>query len=95
MRKPLALLSLLAATLALAAPQAPDLVIVNARVFTGVDSQPWAEAIAVAGERISHVGTTADIRARAGATTRVVDAEGRLVIPGINDAHVHIGAWPP
>jgi cytosine/adenosine deaminase-related metal-dependent hydrolase len=42
-----------------------------------------------------HVGTTADIRARAGATTRVVDAEGRLVIPGINDAHVHIGAWPP
>jgi predicted amidohydrolase YtcJ len=95
MRTPLALLLLLAATLALAAPQAPDLVIVNARVFTGVDSQPWAEAIAVAGERISHVGTTADIRARAGATTRVVDAEGRLVIPGINDAHVHIGAMPP
>jgi predicted amidohydrolase YtcJ len=95
MRNPLALLLLLAATLALAAPQAPDLVIVNARVFTGAESQPWAEAIAVAGERISQVGTTAEIRAGAGATTRVIDAEGRLVVPGINDAHVHVGAMPP
>jgi predicted amidohydrolase YtcJ len=95
MRTPLGLLPLLAATLALTAPQAPDLVIVNARVFTGAESQPWAEAIAVTGERISQVGTTAEIRAGAGATTRVIDAEGRLVIPGINDAHVHIGAMPP
>jgi predicted amidohydrolase YtcJ len=88
-------LLLLVATLALAAPQAPDLLILNARVFTGVEGNPWAEAVAVTGERIARVGTTADLRGLAGATTRVVDAEGRLVIPGINDAHVHIGALPP
>ena len=43
------------------------------------------------GERISAVGTTAEIRALAGARTRVVDLAGRTVIPGINDAHMHPG----
>jgi predicted amidohydrolase YtcJ len=74
--------------------QRPDLVFVNGRVFTGVPDQPWAEALAITGERLSAVGRNDAVRASAGAATRVVDLRGRLVIPGINDAHVHPGAAP-
>jgi predicted amidohydrolase YtcJ/endonuclease/exonuclease/phosphatase family metal-dependent hydrolase len=80
---------------ALTAPstsQQPDLAIVNARVFTGDAAQPWAEAISIRTNRIEAVGTTAAIKA-AGAA-RVIDAGGRLLIPGINDAHTHPGAAP-
>jgi predicted amidohydrolase YtcJ len=73
----------------------PTLAIVNARVFTGVAAAPWAEALTVVRERIGTVGTNAAVRALAGSSTRVVDAGGRLVIPGINDAHVHVGTEPP
>jgi predicted amidohydrolase YtcJ len=76
-------------------PPAPDLVIHNARVFTAVDSQPWVEAVAITGDRITAVGANEAIRKTAGAATRLIDAAGRLVIPGINDAHVHVGAGPP
>lgn len=75
-------------------PSHPNLVIVNARVFTGDSAVPWAEGISVSGDRIARVGSTADVRATAGTNTRVVDANGRLLIPGINDAHTHPGAMP-
>jgi predicted amidohydrolase YtcJ len=85
-----------AAVLALQAQVAPaDLVILNARVFTGVTAAPWAEALSVRGERIVAVGASTAIREQAGAAARVIDAGGRLVIPGINDAHAHPGAAPP
>src|SRR4029453_8389961 len=77
-----------------AQPMEPTIVIVNARVFTAVEAQPWAEAIAISGDKIAQVGTTAGVKPLAGAATRVIDAAGRLVIPGINDAHVHLGAMP-
>jgi predicted amidohydrolase YtcJ len=73
----------------------PDMVIYNARVFTAVTAQPWAEAVAITGDRITAVGATDAIRKAAGPTTRLIDAAGGLVIPGINDAHVHVGARPP
>jgi predicted amidohydrolase YtcJ/endonuclease/exonuclease/phosphatase family metal-dependent hydrolase len=73
------------------APQA-DLAIVNARVFTGDAARPWAEAISIRTNRIEAVGTTAAIKA-AGAA-RVIDGGGRLLIPGLNDAHAHPGAMP-
>lgn len=76
-------------------PAAADIAIVNGRVFTGVPSAPWAEALRVQGERITEVGTTAEVRAKAQASTQIIDAGGRLVIPGINDAHTHPGATPP
>ena len=72
-------------------PQA-DLAIVNARVYTGTAAQPWAEAISIRANRIDGVGTSAAIKT-AGAA-RVIDAGGRLLIPGINDAHAHPGAAP-
>ncbi len=67
-----------------------DLVIVNAKVWTGVPGAREAEAIAVTGEVISAIGTTADVRKQAGEKTRVIDAGGRRVIPGIIDTHIHI-----
>src|SRR5689334_5685445 len=84
--------ALLALTLAVPQAAPPDLAIVNARVFTGVAAQPWAEAISIRANRIEAVGTTAAIKA-AGAA-RVIDAGGKLLIPGINDAHAHPGARP-
>ena len=76
-------------------PPAPTLAIVNGKVFTGVSAAPWAEALTIVGDRIGVVGTTASVRQLADASTRVIDARGRVVIPGINDAHMHIGALPP
>lgn len=70
---------------------APSIVLVSGRVFTGDTARPWAEAVAIEGNRISAVGTNAQIRALADDKTQVIDAGGRLVIPGINDAHMHPG----
>ena len=69
-----------------------DLAIVNARVYTGDPARPWAEAVSIRTNRIEAVGTTAALKA-AGAA-RIIDAGGRLLIPGINDAHAHPGAAP-
>jgi hypothetical protein len=65
------------------------LTVVNARVWTGDTARPWADALAVAGDRIAAVGTTADIRRLAPAGTRIIDAHGALVTPGFTDSHVH------
>jgi len=85
------------AALAIAAPQArqtsalpADLVLINGRVYTVDGAKPWAEAVAIRGDRIVAVGTTAQVRALAGARTRVIDLGGRFVTPGFNDGHVHV-----
>jgi predicted amidohydrolase YtcJ len=72
----------------------PSLLVLNARIFTGVPATPWAEAVSIVGDRIGAVGTTDDVRKLAGPGTRLIDAAAQLVIPGINDAHVHITAEP-
>jgi len=68
---------------------APDLIILNAAIHTMDEARPVAEAVAILGHRIASVGTTAETRALAGARTRVIDAAGKVVFPGFNDAHVH------
>ena len=87
---PLALALSLAA--AAAAAQPADLVLMNGRVYTLDASRPWAEGLAIAGDRIAAVGTTAEMRKRAGPRTRIIDLEGAFVSPGFNDAHVHMDA---
>jgi predicted amidohydrolase YtcJ len=71
------------------AAEAADLLIVNGRVFTADAAGTTAEAIAVRGNTIVRVGSTAEVSAFRGASTRVVDARGGSIIPGLNDTHVH------
>jgi predicted amidohydrolase YtcJ len=61
----------------------------NAQVYTMHDAQPTAQAVAVRGNRIVLVGTSAAALALRGAGTRVVDAQGGTLVPGIQDAHGH------
>jgi predicted amidohydrolase YtcJ len=68
-------------------PSNASLAIVNARVWTGDASRPWAEAIAINGDTIVAVGSSAEVR-KLGAQ-RVVDAKGGMVTPGFIDSHVH------
>ena len=73
-----------------AAPSGPvTLAVVNARVWTGDPRRPWADGLAVRGDRIAAVGSSAEIRKMTGGTTRVVDARGQMLVPGFIDAHVH------
>jgi predicted amidohydrolase YtcJ len=83
------LATLLVALAAAAFSQSADTVLVNGKILT-VDSQsPVREAIAIRGGRILAVGTTADIRKLAGPSTRSIDLQGRTVIPGLIDSHLH------
>jgi predicted amidohydrolase YtcJ len=89
---PVFLLSLL-----FAAPQAvgqqspPDLILYNGKVFTSAAAHPYAQALAIRGERIVAVGDDGDVRKLSGSQTRQIDLAGHTVIPGINDAHNHLG----
>ena len=66
-----------------------DTVVVNARIYTVNSQQPWAEGLAVGGDKILAVGSAKDIAAYRGLSTKVIDAGGRLVLPGFTDAHIH------
>jgi len=84
-------LGLLLSSIAVSAQSKPtaDLIVSNANVWTVDDKLPRAQAIAIIGERIVAVGSQADVQGWRGASTRVIDAGGKLVLPGFNDAHVH------
>jgi len=66
-----------------------DLIIINATVRTMDARQPSVEAVAILGNRIGAVGSTNEMKRLAGSSTRVIDAQRALVLPGFNDAHVH------
>ena len=67
-----------------------ELVIHNARITTLDQANPLASALAVIGGRISAIGADADVMPLVGETTRVVDADGRRLIPGLIDSHLHV-----
>ncbi len=67
-----------------------DIIIRNGKVLTMDDANPRAEALAIAGNKIVAVGSEADVAALSGPATRVIDAGGGTVLPGFNEAHLHI-----
>jgi len=67
-----------------------DLILHNAKIVTLDESAPEVEAIAIKGDRILALGTNAEIKALANASTKSVDLGGALTIPGIIDAHAHL-----
>jgi predicted amidohydrolase YtcJ len=90
MNNSIACLFLLLPMFATAQPKpAADLLITNAKVWTVDKAHPTAQAVAVLGDRIVAVGTNTEVEAWHGPATRVIDAGGKLLLPGFNDAHVH------
>lgn len=93
LRALLALVSVLSFTQisnATAKNQAPaDLILHNGRIWTVDDRQPLARALAVKGDRIVKVGSDRQVLTLKGESTRIVDLDGKLVLPGFNDAHTH------
>jgi hypothetical protein len=89
MLRVLAVLFLFCPVVLAQARPAADLIITNAKVYTVDKNQPRAEAVAIIGERIVAVGTSAEIDAWRGASTKVIDAGGKMMLPGFNDSHVH------
>jgi len=66
-----------------------DLALLNGKVWTGDPGRPWAEAVAVRGDKIFAVGTTVDVRKLASSAANLVDLGGALVLPGFIDSHTH------
>jgi predicted amidohydrolase YtcJ len=88
----LKVLSVLGTTACVSAPVTDTsitLAVVNARAWTGDPRRPWADGIAVSGERIAAVGSSAEIRKLAGVGARVIDARGMMLVPGFIDSHIH------
>ena len=73
----------------LAAGSEPVTVYVNGHIFTAEPQAPYAQALAVRGEQILAVGSRASVTAAAGTDARVVDLQGRFLMPGMIDAHAH------
>jgi len=67
-----------------------DMVAVNGKIYTVNAAQPWAEAVAVSGDKIVYVGNDAGAAAFVGDDTDKIDLKGRMVLPGFVESHIHI-----
>jgi len=83
------LLSICSPVLSAQTRPAADLIISNAKIWTVDKTRPTAQAVAVLGDRIVAVGSSSEVDAWRGPSTRMIDAGGHLLLPGFNDAHVH------
>lgn len=72
----------------------PDFVLYNGKIFTSNAAHPYVQALAIRGDRITATGGSAKIKSLAGPRTKEIDLGGRTVIPGINDAHLHLDIHP-
>ncbi|HVW68599.1 MAG TPA: amidohydrolase [Steroidobacteraceae bacterium] len=66
-----------------------EVALVNGRIYTVDERQPWAEAVAIRAGRFIAVGSTAEIQRHVGPSTRVADLGGRFAMPGVYDMHTH------
>ena len=71
---------------------AADLVLENGSIYTVDNARSWAQAVAVRGGRFVYVGTDAVVQDLKGPNTRVIDLDGRMVLPGLFDVHIHAAA---
>jgi predicted amidohydrolase YtcJ len=69
--------------------QSADTIVHHAKIYTLNVKQPWAEAIAIQGDKIIAVGTEAEVEKLHEPNTKMIDAGGRLVLPGFVDCHIH------
>jgi predicted amidohydrolase YtcJ len=69
--------------------QTAEMIIINAKIWTGVDNQPVAEAMAVSGDTIVAVGSNREIMRYKGDNSVITDFGGKFIMPGFIDAHVH------
>ena len=74
---------------------APDLILLNGKLLTFDDEDRVVEAVAIKGQRILAVGSSDSMRKLTGSNTEIIDANGRLVLPGFVDAHSHTTGVPP
>ena len=89
------LTTIFAALISNAALAAPDVIVVNGDVYTVDFAAPRVEAFAVEDGRFTAVGRNADIRNMAGVNTRIIDAGGNTVLPGLIDGHAHVSGNAP
>ena len=77
------------------APEKADIVFLGGKAYTQDPAQPWADAVAIKGDRITYVGTDEGARARIGRETRVIDCTDKLIMPGFVSSHDHLiaSAW--
>ncbi|MFC0203434.1 amidohydrolase [Novosphingobium soli] len=88
-------LTLMIATIpAQAKPAAPDLILFHGHIFTAESTDRFVEALAIRGDRIVAAGSDAAVQRLADARTRRIDLGGRTVVPGLDDAHVHLEFEP-
>jgi len=69
--------------------QPADMVLYNGKIYTVNKAQPWAQAIAIKGNKIVYVGSDFRVRDYVGDKTKVINLKGNFTLPGFNDAHVH------
>jgi predicted amidohydrolase YtcJ len=69
---------------------APATILIEGRVWTADTRRPWAEAVAIRGEQIAAVGSRAELQKYRSEMTRIIDASGGLVVPGLIDSHIHL-----
>jgi predicted amidohydrolase YtcJ len=82
-------LAVLLNSLSLLAAAPADIIITHARIYTLNPAKPWAEAVAVRGGNVVAVGSAKSVLLARGPKTRVIDAGGRLLLPGFTDSHTH------
>src|SRR5258706_14437120 len=91
----LAMVALVLSAPSLIGQQPPaDFLLLNGKIFTSNSSQAFAEALAIRGDRIQAVWTAQRVVAVAGPQTKRINLCGRVVVPGVNDAHYHFFPRP-